>query len=289
MTRIVKLWMAALFWSVRSAVAAVLRATGRPGPPTVVVLMYHAVKPAERARFAQQMDVLCRMATPVRGDCSRAELTPGRHHVIVTFDDAYASIVPNALAVLSMRGIPATVFAPTRYLGGTPDWITNPSSPDRDEMVLSGEELKGLRKTGVLIGSHSVNHRPLDVLSPAEIAAELIDSRRALEDLLDEPITLFALPYGAGTPEVLELARHAGYRRVFLGDPVWLDWEPEMIAIGRIGVTPHDWPLEYRLKVTGAYQWLPLAIAAKRQVRRVLRRLPLARMFAVGNRAVVPR
>jgi hypothetical protein len=62
-----------------------------------------------------------------------------------------------------------------------------------------------------------------------------------------------------------------------------------MIAIGRIGVTPHDWPLEYRLKVIGAYQWLPLAIAAKRWVRRVLRRLPLVRMFAVGNRAVVPR
>ena len=68
------------------------------------------------------------------------------------------------------------------------------------------------------------------------------------------------------------MAGEAGYRRVFLSDPLWCAWEPEMIAIGRIDVTPRDWPLQYRLKVCGAYQWLPLAIAAKRRVLRLMGR-----------------
>ena len=85
--------------------------------PTVVVLMYHAVRAAEQTRFDQQMKLARQLAKPVRGDCSSADLTPGERHVMVTFDDAFGSFIPNVLPVLIARGVPATVFAPTAYLG----------------------------------------------------------------------------------------------------------------------------------------------------------------------------
>jgi hypothetical protein len=43
-------------------------------------------------------------------------------------------------------------------------------------------------------------------------------------------------------------------------------------VVGRIEVSPTDWPLEFRLKIRGAYQWLPLAMSAKRKVVSLLKR-----------------
>jgi peptidoglycan/xylan/chitin deacetylase (PgdA/CDA1 family) len=267
--RALKLVIAVAFWILRSVLTALARIAGRPRPPTVVVLMYHAVKAAERQRFERQMETVRRLGIPLAGDCSRADLRPGCHHIVVTFDDAYESIAQHGLPALKARSMPATVFAPTHYLGRTADWIRDPDSPDPHESVLSAEELKELRRDGVVIGSHSVSHRRLSELGQADVAAELTESKHTLERILREEITLFALPYGAGTPHIVKLASEAGYTRVFFAEPLWSSWEPEMISIGRIGVAPTDWPLEYRLKVTGAYQWLPLAIAAKRRLRRM--------------------
>ncbi len=36
--------------------------------------------------------------------------------------------------------------------------------------------------------------------------------------------------------------------------------------MGRVRVDPTDWPLEFHLKLMGAYRWLPMAIALKRRL-----------------------
>jgi hypothetical protein len=40
--------------------------------------------------------------------------------------------------------------------------------------------------------------------------------------------------------------------------------QPDEFVTGRIDVQPTDWQIEFRLKVLGAYRWLPHAFAVKR-------------------------
>lgn len=284
--RLLKVAIALVFWTLRSLVVAAGRLAGGAQPPTVVALMYHSVKVSERKRFARQMEMLLGVASPLAGDCARGDLAEGRHHAIVTFDDGYESVVRNALPEMKARCIPATMFIPTRYIGGQPEWIVDPGHRDYDEAVITGAALTSLHAEGVIIGSHTVNHRPLNGLPEPDVRFELTESRRVLGGLLQSEVTLFALPYGASTPDVLRLAADAGYTRIFLGDPVWNHWEPEMPAIGRIGVSADDWRLEFRLKALGAYQWMPLAIAAKRSLRQLLLGLVRGRAVTKGEATV---
>jgi peptidoglycan/xylan/chitin deacetylase (PgdA/CDA1 family) len=269
--RLLKVGIAIAFAAGRAAHDTMARALGRAAPPSFTVLMYHSVKPSERARFDRQMDYLLRVAAPVRPDFRPGEDAGShRHHVAVTFDDGYESILENALPSLRARRIPATVFVPTGYLGTRAAWLTEDGRRDLNERLLSASEVKRLRAEGVLIGSHSVHHRALALLSGEESFAELHESRTALEALLGEPIALCALPFGSHSPEVLRRSQEAGYRQVFLSEPLGTRENVEGVAVGRIGVSPSDWPLEYRLKVRGAYQWLPWAIAAKQRLRTLL-------------------
>ena len=266
LSRVVKLCIALLFSVFKSAQTAFFRVIGRPIPSNFVVLAYHSVKRAERERFARQMDQLLKLANPVHADFTAGKIGWSQSYVAVTFDDGYQSVLENAIPILLEKRIPATIFVPTKYLGGRPTWITDEKHRNAREKLLSINDLKSLRKNGVLIGSHSVTHRPLTQLSQAEAFAELIESREVLERILEEKVGLCALPYGSSSPDVLRLSRKAGYDRVFLGDPLCSSGNVAVHVVGRINVSPSDWPLEYRLKVRGAYQWLPLAIAAKKQI-----------------------
>jgi hypothetical protein len=40
----------------------------------------------------------------------------------------------------------------------------------------------------------------------------------------------------------------------------------DLQLLGRISVAPRDWPLEFRMKSEGAYEWLALAVPVKRAV-----------------------
>jgi peptidoglycan/xylan/chitin deacetylase (PgdA/CDA1 family) len=274
--RVLKLCIAMLFAIWKSAQTALFRLTRRPIPSTFVVLMYHSVKRAERERFVRQMAQLVKLVSPVQADFMEEKMGQDRNYVAVTFDDGYQSILENAVPVLLEKCIPATVFVPTKFLGNGPDWITDEKCRDIRETLFSVHDLKYLRKNGVLIGSHSVTHRPLTALSQAEALTELTESRQVLERILGEKVVLFALPYGASSPDVLRLSREAGYDRVFLCAPWCSRSNDEGHVAGRIEVSPGDWPLEYRLKIRGAYQWLPWAIAAKRRAINFLRKFPFA-------------
>ena len=270
-TRVLKFVLALAFYGYDATRTLLRRLAGYPIAPPLVVLMYHSVKRDERERFARQIDQLARLAHPVYAD-SQAQNSDSRRHVAVTFDDGYHSVLENALPILRARGVPATLFVPTQHLGKSPGWITDARHRDAGERLLTADELRYMQEAGALIGSHGVTHRPLTQVSAAEVLAELVESRRQLTKILGQDVALFALPYGAGSTEVVRLATSAGYTRLFLNVPVHRVSSADPL-VGRIEVSPTDWPLEYRLKIRGAYQWLPWAMTAKRKVMSVLRRL----------------
>src|SRR5215510_2283822 len=193
--RVTKVGIAMVFVASQWTRSAFRRLGGYPITSDLLVLMYHSVKRQERERFARQMDQLVRVASPVFADFNESKITNGRDHVAVTFDDGYQSVLENAIPILRDRDIPATIFVPTKDLGNRPAWITNEKHRNARERLLTSDELRHVRRNGVLVGSHSVTHRPLTQINIDEAFAELSESRKVLQDILGEKIDLFALPY----------------------------------------------------------------------------------------------
>jgi peptidoglycan/xylan/chitin deacetylase (PgdA/CDA1 family) len=239
-----------------------LRLVGATVAGRCVVLLYHAIPVGQRVSFARQMDAVRRIAIPLRGD-SQAALAPSLSYVAVTFDDGLASFAENALPELEKRLIPAVLFVVTGKLGTVPMWTSYSKEAMPTERMLTAEELRELSGK-VLIGSHSVMHRMLTTLDNIEAKQEIDGSRQQLQAMLGQDVELFSFPYGAFSEDLLAYCKEAGYKRVFTTLPVLSFSDPQEFVSGRIGVKPTDWALEFRLKISGSYRWLPYAFAAKK-------------------------
>jgi peptidoglycan/xylan/chitin deacetylase (PgdA/CDA1 family) len=277
LTHFTQVGLATLSLIVRFVYLGFRRLTGKPLPWTFVALMYHSVKPEEVARFSRQMELLKKCAHVVGADFSEADAFPAKRYVAVTFDDGFESFNRAVLPILREKRIPVTVFVATRYLGKLPGWIADEGQGSAKERLMDEEELRALLNGGLVsVGSHSVSHSPLrcSVMSTDDIRFELKGSKQYLEERLGLRITLFALPYGAFDDQVLQLAKEAGYYRVFLSEPLGSMANIDGHVAGRIVASPTDSLYCFWLKALGAYQFLPFAIAAKgRMLTRVRRAL----------------
>ncbi len=245
---------------------------GRQPPSSCVVLYYHGIHAAQRERFARQMDELVRLTRPLRpgyglphpgplpsdgrGKRGRDSLQPGGRYSAVTLDDGFVSVLKNALPELEQRGIPATWFIPSGCLGRRPPWLTNPESPAWQERVLTEEQLVSLKDHPLLtVGSHSVSHPRLPDLLDDACLRELRQSKSDLEGILGQQITEFSFPHGKCDERSIQLAKAAGYKRVFTIQPALALRSASEFVTGRVAVDPDDWRLEFRLKLLGAYRW----------------------------------
>lgn len=233
-----------------------------------MILAYHAVSPEERAPFARQMDVLIRNAQPVAADIKALPAKGGRYAAI-TFDDGLESIIENALPELKKRSIPSTLFIVTETLGQDRAWEHLGGDDTRNQRVMSEEQLRRLPSELVTIGSHSMTHPQLPKIDKQQVRQELAGSRVKLEKMLGRKVKLFSFPYGASNESVIDACRESGYTRVFTALPVLAFQKPDEFVTGRVGAHPLDWPLEFRLKLAGAYRWLPYAYALKRRIRSI--------------------
>src|SRR5437763_7783123 len=89
----------------------------------VLVLCYHALSPSwdvdvsvTPEAFERQVNYLARSGWTFATFAQAILAPPARRTVVVTFDDAFASVKSFAAPVLAKLGAPATVFAPTTYI-----------------------------------------------------------------------------------------------------------------------------------------------------------------------------
>jgi len=81
--------------------------------------------------------------------------------------------------------------------------------------MLSWTQIREMRAAGIDFGAHTLSHPVLSQLTDREVATELADSKRFLEEGLGEPVLDLAYPfgrpedYGARTPAI---AAQCGYR-----------------------------------------------------------------------------
>lgn len=232
---------------------------------TCVVLNYHSVRPHERGRFADQMDVLLRFSTPIPADAVELPGRPG-NYAVLTFDDALEGVFYNALPELEKRGIPATIFVVADAVGKKAKWKDMGAGDAVGETGMSLEQLKSLPADLITVGSHSMTHPNLTRLDKSALIWELRESRDRLERMLSREVKLFSCPYGLCDTGVVKACKDVGYSRVFTGLPhIALAARAEFVT-GRVRTTMEDTKLELYLKLKGAYRWLPEVISWKRRL-----------------------
>jgi Polysaccharide deacetylase len=85
---------------------------------------------------------------------------------------------------------------------------------------LSWDEVREIAGMGHEIGSHTVNHVDLGVVSSEEARWELFESKAVVEKQLNRPVRWFAYPYGGKNnlrPEAAALVEEAGYKGCLSG------------------------------------------------------------------------
>jgi peptidoglycan/xylan/chitin deacetylase (PgdA/CDA1 family) len=65
-----------------------------------------------------------------------------------------------------------------------------------DDLMMTTDQLRSMHRSGMEIGGHTIGHPILTTLADDVARAEIDGGRRALQDLIDAPVEVFAYPNG---------------------------------------------------------------------------------------------
>jgi peptidoglycan/xylan/chitin deacetylase (PgdA/CDA1 family) len=188
-----------------------------PGPPSinVPILTYHYIRvnpdrydgmgfalSVTPSDFAAQMDWLAQNGyhTITTEDLfTYLNLYGGlpSKPVILTFDDGYADFYTTALPILRSHNFVAVSYVVTGFVGW-PGYMTTAQIVEAD-------------RSGMEIGSHTINHPNLASMSAAAVWPQLTQSKLFLEQVLGHPVLSFCYPSGKYTSAVASAVSAAGF------------------------------------------------------------------------------
>ena len=195
--------------------------------------------------FERQLEWLARLGRQVVPlDAAVDALEPGgpkpRKGVVITFDDGYEETCTVAWPILKRFGFTATVFV-------TPMEVALPGFATWPQLAAAARE-------GLTIGSHTMNHSYLPLVKPENLAKELADSKRMIEERIGQPVRYLSYPIGGFTLEAQAAARAAGYRAACTTNRAVSHGARDPFAIRRIKITDRDaHPVPLIAKVSGYY------------------------------------
>jgi len=116
--------------------------------------------------------------------------------IVLTFDDGNDNAYTRAFPILQKYGFTGTAYIVYNYVGAS--------------NYMNKEQIRELYAAGWEIGSHSLSHADLTKHTDRQ-EAEIIESKKKLEALLDVPIYTFAYPFGTYDNLSLYYMSFSGY------------------------------------------------------------------------------
>ena len=242
-------------------------------PRCVRILTYHSVQDhpdrqrhQDPRRFEQQIRYLAEHGYEsfrVRDLVHRwPDILTEAPAVVLTFDDGYSNNRTIVCEILRAYGMTATFFVVSGAIG---EKRRPPESPMlagySDIEMLSWSDLADMMEEGFEIGSHSHSHALLAALDRASAAEEIQRSRQQLEQQLGHPVCSFAYPKGHGdafSDDTRQLLLEAGFRAACTMIVNRLTRRADLMQLPRIGILPSDDLTQFRRKLLGHYDVLPL-------------------------------
>ncbi len=181
----------------------------------------------------------------------QTQRTLPRKPVVITFDDAYQSVLDLGRPILEAAGFTATVFTVSEQLGTTNYW--DQGKPVEQAACLSGKALCDLAGAGWEIGAHGATHANLTTVSGEDLVRETTGARETLSALIKHPVLTFAYPYGAWNPVAREAVRQAGYLAGCAISPGTPSVTTDLLALRRVYVKPSDSLNAFKRKISSWY------------------------------------
>jgi peptidoglycan/xylan/chitin deacetylase (PgdA/CDA1 family) len=225
----------------------------RPGRdrPAHRILCYHSHSPTspwgvEIDAFAEQVGYLrTRFRLVALRDLPAALGEADGPVASLTFDDGTLDNYEQTLEVLERHDVKGTFFLIASLLG---ERLPGASG----EALMSAEQARDLASRGHEVGSHTMTHADLSRLSEDRARAEIVGSRRALEDLVSAPVNAIAYPFGRHADATRAIARDAGYEMGVTTREAPVPGAPDWLALPRVSVNRSVGRMQFRAKLTPA-------------------------------------
>jgi len=113
--------------------------------------------------------------------------------IMLTFDDGYQNFYTNAYPELKKRNMKAVVFVISGFNSG--DYLTR-------------EQILDLSQNNIEIGSHTISHPDLSIVSTEKAQNEISESKRMIESIIGKTILSFCYPAGKYNEKTIEAVRN---------------------------------------------------------------------------------
>jgi peptidoglycan/xylan/chitin deacetylase (PgdA/CDA1 family) len=163
----------------------------------------------------------------------------------ITFDDGYKDNLTTVAPIMHELEIPFHIFLCPAFIdSGTSGFLTQSDVRYLQRSTLSS------------FGVHGYSHTPLTSLDTNTALAELADSRKWLEDLVQTSLPTMSYPHGAVNKAVREMVESTGFQFAASSKfgPLPPSHNPFMIP--RIDVWSSDTPSTLISKIKGNWDWM---------------------------------
>jgi len=246
------------------------------------VLAYHGVTSSapsfydvSNRQFREQMCLLKEGNYRVLPLCEAVERLYSnrldKKSIVLTFDDAFKSVMENAVPCLLEFGFPASIFVPT----GRAAPSNTSSESDKKNHTLDWAQLSSLPKHAFEIHSHSVSHVDLTALNLKQLEYELRHSLEMLRFHFGDRDYYLAYPFGAKNQNVLDMARTVRYKGAFGFGAVLSNWrQTDPYQLKRESILSTTTIEEFKRKIDTSYDLIrSLRVHPAQESKRLLGKL----------------
>lgn len=120
------------------------------------------------------------------------------------------------------------------------EWAGLTESGRENRKALTTQQIKRLSESPLIdVGVHTVTHASLRWQTIEEQKREIVDSKRALEDIIGQAITLFSYPFGTKgdfSDETIKILCDNGFEKAVVGYPGEINAQSDMYRLKRFTV-----------------------------------------------------
>jgi peptidoglycan/xylan/chitin deacetylase (PgdA/CDA1 family) len=222
------------------------------------VFVYHSVDELSASRDPCKMNVPVALFERQMGYLSRL-----KNNYTVTFDDGFEGVYKNAFPIIKKYGIKAMVFLTTDFLDGKMRFDRF-FGAGHSAAPLEWGQVREMHSSGIKIGSHSISHPDMASLDGQTAYREAAASRERIESLVGADVKDFSYPFGnpgSFNKDTAAILKTAGYEKGYTNVMGMENSRQDPFAIRRIRVYGTDNMPRFRLKVSGAYNWVDRLVA----------------------------
>lgn len=181
-----------------------------------------------------------------------------KKNVIFTFDDGFDNFKEKAFPVIMKHNIKTIIFVTVGFIEGSVNSEVF-SVKGFDVKPLSWAQIREISDSGIEIGSHTISHPNLLNIGKKAANAEIVDSKKMIEDKIGKEVKYFAYPYGgknAFNNHIKDMVKKSGYKKAYTNIMGFNTKNNDSFELRRIRIYDSDNMFRFKIKINGAYNWI---------------------------------